>query len=102
MYTHLLILCSGVCSPLSVRYSTTEMTIIYTHFALGLISNSTATHLVWFERYQWFRKYRIDKYLMMFSTITVTVSTAIQSFYKTLWTTMPHQTKFGCKRIRSS
>ena len=40
------------------------------------------------------------KYSFKFSTFVMTLTTAIQSFWKTFWLiVMHHSSKFGCKRI---
>ena len=70
-----------------------------------VISSSTTIHLVWLQRYHWDWKYRIDKDSIKFLTFTVTVglTTTIQSLHKTFLLMMMYQAiKFVCKRISSS
>ena len=73
---------------------------------LGLVvSSSISAHLVWFQRYQWYRKYRIDKDSIKFwmFTVTLTLTKAVNSSQKTLQLkTMHHSIKFDYKRISIS
>ena len=58
-----------------------------------VISNSTPTHLVWFPRHQWHRKYWADKHSTKFWNLAVVDQNYQQS---SLFT------KFDCKKISSS
>ena len=73
---------------------------------LGLLtSNSTSTQVPWLQRDQLHKKYRIIKDSMKFWTFTLslTLTTAIQSLHKILQLMMMyHLIQFGCKRISSS
>ena len=60
----------------------------------GREQTSTPTHLVWLQRYQWYRKYWSDKDYLEHSNSV---------FHKTLKFMMVyHQTKYGCKRTSNS
>ena len=82
-----------------------EHILMPSKFALDLvISNSTSTHLVWFQSDQWYRKYRTDKHSVNLWTFDVVLpmNTAIQSFHKTLIYYHVLQLKCGCKKDSSS
>ena len=67
-----------------------------------LAHDDASLYQVWLQKVQQLKRYRPDEHSLEFSTFSVTL-TVIQCVHKTIQLMMMcHQTKFSCKRIRSS